>query len=170
MKQDLQQLAHSFVSRNPRINEAGRITSIDEFNQIPNEISEKIPNWYKDLLLKFPIANAQIGLPHDYGQDELKLLKQEDQPSLVLTFLNPKQIAHYVANTFPAYQLIEDGFLCVAIDEMTTQEGVFIDVTSNDPKLLLIFHDMGETNTELLKCSEVVLDKFSDMFILGRIE
>jgi hypothetical protein len=170
MSHDLQQLAESFISRNPRINETGQITSIDEFKQIPSHVRERIPDWYKKLLLNFPIAKAEIGLPNDYGQEELKLLKQEDQPSFVITFLSLEQIVFEVANTFPACQLIDDGFLCVAIDEMTTQEGVYIDITVDDPKLLLIFHDMGESNSELLSNGDVLAPKFSDLFILGRIE
>jgi hypothetical protein len=170
MKRNLQQLAEAFIARNPDIKETGQITTLGDFNNLPSKVRDKIPSWFKELLLNFPIANAEIGIPNDYGQEELKMLKQEDQPSLVLTFLNVQQIASEALNTFPAYQLIEDGFLCVARDEMTTQEGVFIDVTMDDPKLHLVFHDMGESNTDLIRSSEVLLPNFSDVFILGRIE
>ncbi len=71
---------------------------------------------------------------------------------------------------FPGFELILDGYVCIAQDIESTGEGVYIHQTENDPKVLLVFHDYGETTAELIDNAETLLPRFSDLFRLGKVE
>lgn len=170
MNQDLFSLIQDFIKRYPQIFEIGELTSTTDFDNLNPDLIKKLPIWYSELLRTFPIAGAEIGIPNDFGQSNLKGLPLKELPILTITMNDLATLEQETIECFPGCELIKVGYLCVAKDEQTTHEGIYIDLKIEDSPLFLVYHDLGETNLELIKNAEKLLDKFSDLFKLGKIE
>lgn len=152
----------------------GRLTNAQEFNSISKYVENRIPIWYKDLLLSYPIAGLEIGVPSDFGQPFLQDIKKEDLPLMRIRFYDLREVEKEATNFYPGIDLIKKGvfdrkyFIPIALDEESTLESLFISNKKN-PKVRLIIHDLGESKKELIKRSEVISDNFHDLFKYGSI-
>jgi hypothetical protein len=161
-------LIEKYFTDNAMSFRSGRLTDKIEFEKINRKILKKIPEWYKEILMKYPLVNLEIGVPNDFGDEELKGKPFKELPLMGLTFISAKEIENYALNHFPDYELIALDYIRIAEDKFGTQQGVYINSRENDPSVRLIFHDFGETGKEVLKESELLLEKFTDIFRYGR--
>ncbi|MCU0430928.1 MAG: hypothetical protein MUF42_13270 [Cytophagaceae bacterium] len=162
---DLRKLIKDYFYSNPT---TGRLTTLEEFENLDKKILKTIPDWYKIILMEFPLVDLEIGIPNDFGDEELKGLPFNELPLLGLTFISVKAIEDNTLNYFPDVKLINFNYLRIAEDKYGTQEGIYINYKSSDPEVRLIFHDFGNTGKEVLKKSELLLDRFSDIFKFGK--
>lgn len=168
MNSDLNNLIDNFVKNNPLCYLEGTLTTIDSINNTKRKIRKLIPDWYKQLLIKYPIANSRVGVPNDFGQEELKNIPFEQMPLMTLKFHDIETIEIEMVNYFPGNELIKARYICIGQDYSSTQEGIYINVTEKDPEVVLIIHDLGRNRKELLENKIIILDHFSEIFKYGK--
>jgi hypothetical protein len=160
---------NEFINRFPKINQFGKITTIQEFENLSPKIKSLLPEWLLNLMQKYPLAGAEIGIPYNFGQEEFIGKPSSELPILNITINDLKTIEEYTLNLFPGYILASHNYICIAIDNDATQEGIFINIKETNPKLFLVFHDFGNTPKGLITNAEILLDRFSDLFKVGVI-
>lgn len=159
----------NFFERFPSAKNFGKLTTSEEIKALPKQIKSAIPTWYKDLLLQFPIANLPLGIPTDFGQPLLKGRSLEQLPLMEITFYPIDEIVEMSDTFFPNYLLFKKKVIGIAEDHESTGEGIFIDTKDNNPPVIMIFHDMGESLKDLLRNGIRLADTFSDLFRFGRL-
>lgn len=165
---ELKILIENYFVDNSTLLGTGRLTDKVEFEMISKKVLKNIPEWYKEILLLYPLVDLEIGVPNDFGDEELKGKPMEELPLMGMTFISVKEIEENALNYFPDFELIDLNYIRIAEDKYGTQEGIYINCRENDPSVLLIFHDFGETGKEVLNESELLLEKFTDIFRYGK--
>ena len=158
-----------FFERYPSARDFGKLTTPEEIEILPKQIGKAMPNWYKEMLLQFPIAELPLGIPNDFGQPLLKGRSLDQLPLMEITFYSVDEIVEMSESVFPNYLLFKKKIIGIAEDQGSTGEGIFIDSKGNNPPVTLIFHDMGESLKELIKNGIKLADNFSDLFRLGKL-
>jgi len=166
---NLKTLIDKYFSDNPEARDKGRTTLRTEFENINKKVLRNIPDWYKDILMSYPLVDLEIGIPNDFGQEEYIGKPFEELPLMGLTFISVKRTEYVALNIFPDCELLDLGYLRIAEDKFSTQEGVFINTRDEDPSVHLLFHDFGDNGKEVLESSEKLLDKFTDIFHYGKV-
>jgi hypothetical protein len=166
---DINDSVLDFFARFPYASELGRLTDKSEFDRLPKNIFDAIPNWYKDLLTTYPIANLEIAIPNDFGQAFLMSKPFDQLPLFEFRFFPVDKIVTHSTSFFPGFALFSKKFITIAEDHNSTGEGIFIDTRKIDPIPYLVFHDTGNSPDELLQDAEVLIDSFSSLFKYGRL-
>jgi hypothetical protein len=170
MNSELANLIKDFIDRHPSIDRSGKVTARNELAKFDLKWTMLLPTWYIDLLTTYPIAGAEITVPFHFGQLDLKAKPIEGLPRLTITMNDLSTTYRESVSAFPGCELISDKYLCIARDEFTTGEGIYINLAEDDPGMVLVFHDKGKSNEELIRSAEKILDRFSDLFRIGEIE
>lgn len=157
-----------FFNRYPTARTWGNVTSENDIEALPTKVKKAIPGWYIDLLFEFPIANLPLGIPSDFGQPGLVGRSIDKLPLMELTFFPIGKIAADFDSVFPDYFLKKE-FIGIAQDSGSTGEKIFMDTKSANPSVMLVFHDMGESMQELLQNGIKIADRFSDLFVWGKL-
>ena len=121
----INQFVEQFFVDFPEAKEDGRTTDPAEFKQLPGRIRKRIPDWYQNLLINYPIAGVEMGIPNDFGQEGLIGKPIEKLPLMEITMNDISEVGHYGTELFPGFELIKDKYICFAKDEFSTGEGVF---------------------------------------------
>jgi hypothetical protein len=158
-----------FFERYPTATTLGSLTTPADLGGLPTRAKNAIPEWYRELLLQFPIANLPLGIPNDFGQPLLQGRSKEQLPLMEITFNSVDKIQELSGSIFPNYLLRRKKIIGIAEDQGSTGEQIFIDTESEDPSPMLIFHDMGESVRDLIRNGEKITEKFSDLFTLGKL-
>lgn len=164
----LRTLIDKYFMDNPASRQLGQRTDMKEFDKLDKKVLNNLPDWYRRILIDYPLAGLEIGIPNDFGDEELVGKPMEELPLMGLTFLSVERIEYCTLKLFPDYELIDLNHIRIAEDEFGTQEGIYINSKESDPSVRLIFHDFGETGKEVLKESELLLEKFTDIFRYGK--
>lgn len=166
---EINHLVEQLFKNYPEFHGEGRLIKLEEFNTLPRIVRNHVPDWYKELLSTFPLAGLEIGIPNGFGQDELIGKPIEKLPLMEVKINDISEIKEFSTEIFPGYQLIKDRYICFARDDFSTGEGIYFDGKEVNPAINLIFHDIGETNKELLKNAIVLTNCFTDLFRYGKV-
>ncbi|TXH30415.1 MAG: hypothetical protein E6Q96_01725 [Cyclobacteriaceae bacterium] len=164
----LKDLIEKYLIDNPTSKDEGQATHADDFEKINEKVLRSIPTWYRDVLTNYPLVGLEVGIPNDFGDEELIGKPLNELPLMGLTFIPVERIEYCSLNLFPDHELIDLGHIRIAEDRFGTQEGIYINVQEENPSIKLVFHDFGETGKEVLKQAEILLDNFTDIFRYGR--
>lgn len=164
----LRTLIDKFFSDNPASRSLGQRTDKEEFDKLDKKVLKNLPDWYRKILIDYPLAGLEIGIPNDFGDEELIGKPLEELPLMGLTFIPVKRIEYSALNLFPDHELIDLNHIRIAEDKFGTQEGIYINSKEDNPSIKLVFHDLGETGKEVLSEAEILLKTFTDIFKYGR--
>ena len=142
-----------FIERNPEIKEQGAIVTSEELLQLDKTFLSSLPKWYLDMVCWYPLVNAPIGIPHDFGQAELKGNCDRDLPLMTVCFLHPSIIQEEIKNDPTIAKLFKRGFLPFAHSEMELFSGhpICVKLKSPHQSLMVFYHDFGSNFWTLKK-------------------
>lgn len=167
---ELLQSIQSFFDRFPEALQQGTQTTSQELEDLPKLIKRSLPEFWKSALIQYPLTHLEIGVPNDFGQEELKGLKRTELPLMSIQVLSPLEIAENTIDSFPGHVLVKknilsrNSYLCVAAETDGDMEGIFISTNEENPSPLLVFHDFGLTKKELIKHSDAISTSLSALF------
>lgn len=148
----------------------GSKTTSQELKNLPKLIKRCLPEFWKNALIQYPLAHLEIGVPNDFGQEELKGLKRTELPLMSIQFLSPLEISENTIDSFPGHVLVkknilsQNSYIILATDMESTMEGIFISTKEENPSPLLVFHDFGLNKKELIKHSDAISTNLSVLF------
>ena len=117
------------------------------------------------MLTQFPLAELEIWLPNDHGQEALIGKPYSELPTMSMTFLNTEELSFNYQELFPVFKLIKKkNYFCIGEDRQNTGEGIFLNSKHNNPEVLMVFHDFGPKSKDLISNAERLFQSFSDMF------
>ncbi|WP_299609558.1 hypothetical protein [uncultured Aquimarina sp.] len=152
----------------PELIKTGSKTKQSIFQKIKRKIQNKIPNWYNQILTEYPMKGLKIGIPFNYGWESLKDKKQNELPFMI-TSLNSLNDIEFMANKeFPGCELIKAGYICIAPNENNDGDGFYINTKEKNPSVIYIYHDCGESTSELIKNGQIISKSFSDFLAIIR--
>ncbi|MBK9355112.1 MAG: hypothetical protein IPN09_14440 [Bacteroidetes bacterium] len=128
MNEIIKKAVEKFIQNNSDETKLGKFTELSEIEKYDKYIGGIVPNWYKEFLVLFPIAELEIEIPHDYGQEDFIGKPMEELPKLTIRFNSYREIYEEAFNYFPGCELKKIYYLCIAKNIVCTQEGIYINV------------------------------------------
>lgn len=169
MEPDLHQAISQFLIRYPYAVEKGKRTEKATLSDLPRRIRNRIPGWYQTLLMEFPLAGLNGGIPDDFGQDQYIGKPVHQLPMMDIMFYSVPEMVSEMEDAFPGNVLQRKKWIPFALDNESTYGPIFMDGSRNNPPVRLFLHDSGESFKELLEASELLCNSFSDIFTLGKL-
>jgi hypothetical protein len=160
-------LIEKYLIDNPTSRAEGRLTNKEEFLKLDPGVLKNIPGWYQDILVNFPLVGLEVGIPNDFGDEELIGRPREELPLMGLTFISVERMAYCTLNLYPDVELVKLNHIRIAEDRFGTQQGIYIDFTEDDPSPKLVFH-IFDTGRDALDEAEILLPTFTDIFKYGK--
>ncbi|WP_299247520.1 hypothetical protein [uncultured Aquimarina sp.] len=145
----------------PELN-TGKRASMSEYKNLKWNTRRKIPKWFRQLMIDFPLTDLNIGIPFNYGWESLKNKKINELPLLNTKFNSFDDMAFEATETFPGLELIKKGFICIAPDENSSGDGFYIKVKEKNPKVVYVYHDCGSNSKELISNSQLIAASFTE--------
>lgn len=156
------QLIETAFESYPALTQKGTVVSQEEIDKVAKNLVSKIPEWYLELLIRYPLSNMEFGIPFDYGWTVLDDVTHEAYPLMNTYFMSLEEMVWNMSEAFPACELIKEGYICIAPTDTIDGDGFYIDGRLSDPKVIYIYHDLGETTDELIKYSTTISETFSE--------
>jgi len=151
----------------PELNTGVR-ASISEYKKLKWSIRRKISTWYLTLLTDYPLSGLDIGIPFNYGWESLKNKESNKLPLLNTKFNSLDDIVFDASESFPGFELIKKGFICIAPDENSSGDGFYIKAKEKNPKVIYIYHDCGTNSKELISYSQLISNSFTEFLSIIR--
>jgi hypothetical protein len=141
----------------------GKVQSQNEIDFLINQLPKIIiPNWFLELLKKYPLAGVKFSLRAD--EDESGL-------GVDLKWYDAKEIVDEAMNYYPGLAVIKFGYLPVGSCLVGSGDPYFIKFENNDPSIVRIPHDyLNEDDTYPVDKIEIVCNKLSIFFTNAVIE
>lgn len=169
MDQNLRQNITQYLAKNPSMASKGRRTEKSAFDALPKPIRKRIPLWYQELMVEFPLAGLPIGIPDDFGQEQWIGRPIHQLPLMNTAFLSLDEMVEEMEEAFPGVVLKRKGWIPFSRDVESTFQPIFLDASATNPPVRLFFHDMGENYKELLANSSLMVLQFCAIFEWGKI-
>lgn len=161
----------SFFIRYPEALKMGELLNRDGINHLSGNVKMILPPWYVDMMTTYPLYGIEIGIPHNFGQPKLKGNPPDRLPLLSIAFKSFEEIEHESNHVFPGFELIRDNYLALAEERNGEREGIYFKVDAPNPPPILIFHDDGTSNQELIRngtsLSNGILEFFNEAKVLN---
>ncbi|WP_299438283.1 hypothetical protein [uncultured Aquimarina sp.] len=145
----------------PELN-TGVKASMSEYKNIKWSVRRKISKWYLMLLTEYPLCGLDIGIPFNYGWESLKNKEIAELPLLNTKLNSFDDIEFDATESFPGFELIKKGFICIAPDENSSGDGFYIKAKEKNPKVIYIYHDCGANSKELIGYSQLIANSFTE--------
>ncbi|WP_405371267.1 hypothetical protein [Nonlabens sp. Asnod2-A12] len=168
MEREIRENIEQFFKNYPEMTGIGVKSEQNIFQNLKRKIENKIPNWYKELLIEYPIADLKIGIPFNYGWESLKNKSQSELPFMNTVFNSFENIEFIATEEFPGFELIKENHICIAEDTNKDGDGYYINTKEQNPRVIYIYHDCGKNASELIKNGQIISESFSDFVKLIR--
>ncbi len=146
----------------------GNKTSLKKFDNLDKTLKCVLPEWYIEFLTKYPVANIEIGVPFNYGWDSLKGKSREELPLMEIFINDIETIEECAVELFPGFELIKGNYLCIALPNPDEGDGFYINVKEENPKVIYVYHDCGESIEELIENGQLIANSFLDFLNIVR--
>jgi len=153
----------SLFQKYPELN-TGKVSDSYEFKKLNWLFRLKIPKWFVQLMTHNPLADMKIGIPFNYGWENLKGKTTNELPLLNTYFNSFEDIYLSAADEFPACVLFRKKYICIAFDENNSGDGFYINLKEKNPEVIYIYHDCGINADELIHHSQKIADSLTEFF------
>jgi hypothetical protein len=162
LEREIRENIEKLFGNYPELKNSGIKSDQNIFRRLKRIIKNQIPNWYIELLTEFPIAELKIGIPFNYGWESLTDKKQNELPFMPTEFNDFENIEFIATEEFPGFELIKQNYICIAEDTNKDGNGFYINTKEKNPSVIYIYHDCGNTASELIKNGQIISKSFSE--------
>lgn len=135
MNNELIAAIERFLSRAEVAGCAGAKAGKNEIESVNEKIGGVIPNWYIDLLTRYPLCGIEFQWQEYPEEDDF------DGRSSVM-WSRPSDVFDESYDAYPGYEIIDKGFFNVACDFDGMGDPYFIDSGAGDnPPLYRVYHE-----------------------------
>lgn len=142
-----------------KIPKRGRIATLEEITALNQDCEGIIPNWYTELLLKYPICGLELGWQQDEAEDD-------DDGISWMQWSNLEMMRSETIECYPGFAIYKHGYLNVATCSHGSGDPYFINTNEGEnPRLLRVYHDVSENYEVIIKEGiDVVAESLSEFF------
>ena len=143
-----------FFNKDQPIKFEGEKEEKESFDLLGAELKSILPNWYYELLTKFPIN----GLTIDFHMDA------DDERSI--EFVGFEGIQDEFYDLYPGCAIGNLGYLCIGEDPTGGGDPYFININEGDnPPVYQIYHDVSDVGEEIIQEGrEKIVNQLSELF------
>jgi hypothetical protein len=138
----------------------GRVESREELDAFNSECSGIIPEWYLDILERFPICGMELEWPNSTDADE----------TVGIEWMDIRNMRSEMLECFPGLAIRERGYICVAGCTMGSGDQYYICNSDGDnPTVYQIDHDVSDVSEEVIADGrEIIFPTLSELFDSAR--
>ena len=130
----------------------------EDFDELSAELLEKLPFWQKEMLVKYPLANQVLSIPH--------INPEFEGVYHMIELIGPEEIEGETLECYPGCAIFEFGYICIGQDGEGMGNSYFISIKEGDnPPVYQIEHDISENGEELLAGEQsMIVKSLSELF------
>ena len=164
MNEILKKAVIELVERAKKAGRSGQLTDAKTMNKLVNDMGEKIPAWYVELVVNFPLCGLEIAWQSDEpteGYDGIAWMEWSD----------PNGIRSESLDCFPGRAIPEKGWINVASDLMGGGDPYFLPTDKGDnPPVYQVYHDVSDkADVILANGCRLVAASLSDLFQQAKV-
>ncbi|KRE61929.1 SMI1/KNR4 family protein [Paenibacillus sp. Soil750] len=132
----------------------GRTAKESDILELERKLKLKLPDWYHELYVNVPIIGAEFGFQEfqaEYDFDGVSYIIWEDLESIF------QECMEYAPGMF----VNEKEYIFVASCSHGSGDPIFINLSSNDPQVVRIYHD----DTDIVKVEDSLSKLFKNAII-----
>jgi hypothetical protein len=142
----LSKAVENLIRRAEAAGHSGERTTLEAMKALNKDMVERIPAWYVELLVNFPLAGLEIGWQADEPDDE-------DDGTAWVEWCDAAGMRSESLECYPGLAILEKGWINVASDAMSGGDPYFIPTDKgDDPPIFQVYHDVSDK-------AEVILAK-----------
>jgi len=148
-----------FVSRFNSTNLNGQLISQTDAQALNLKLGQILPNWFVEMLTKYPVAGAQIEYPF-YEPDG------DYDGCLSIGIAKPQDILNETLECYPGLAIKDLGYFCIGLDLTGSGDQFFTtNKKGDDPPVYMAYHDVSDIGQEIEEHGmEKIANSFSDFF------
>lgn len=156
MNTELESNLKKFFDGEKKIEISGSQSKIDEFQNLPEELRKIIPDWYKDVLINYPLNGLLIEYNDNLG----------DQIDINCVGFEGIQFEFF--DVYPGCAIGNLGFICIGECPIGSGNPYFISIDEGkNPPVYQIYHDVSDIGEKIVeKGKSKIVEKLSDLFKL----
>ncbi len=150
---------NSFIAFLERVSKVGRKATLEEINSINRDCNNIIPNWYAELLMKYPICGLELGWQQFEPEEDFDGINW-------MQWSKPEMMKSEMIEAYPGIAIYKHGYLNVATCSHGSGDPYFININEGEnPRVLQVFHDVSEKFEIIVKEGiDIVAESLSEFF------
>lgn len=164
MERQLKESVQDFVRRASGTRSQGNTVDIETLNQLNIRLQNILPDWFIDLLSKYPIAGGEI---------DFLLYEHEDTNDgcITIEIARPGDIFIETEECYPGVAIKPLGYFCFGTDPTGGGNPFFIQNNRGDnPPVFQVYHDISDEGEVIEKTGMTKLaESLSDFFDKARV-
>ena len=142
----------------------GQIISQEELETLNSKLDGMLPNWFMEIVMKFPIAGCEIDYPFYEPESDY-------DGCLSCKIATAEVVFTETTLYYPGFAIKDLGYFCIGTDSSGGGDPFF---TSNklgdNPPIYQVYHDVSDIGKEIEKYGMIkIADSFSDFFAKARL-
>lgn len=164
MNEILKKAVVELVQRAKEAGKSGKPADANTMSQLVNDTGEKIPAWYVELLVGFPICGLEIAWQSDEPKDGYDGIAW-------MEWADPDAIRSESLELFPGLAILAKGWINVAGDSMGGGDPYFMPTDKGDnPPVYQVYHDVSDkADVILAEGCRLVATSLSDLFQQAKV-
>ena len=160
MDPPLSNAAAKLVARAEAAGQHGTLADAKVLKRLTHDTGERIPEWYVELLLRYPLCGLEIGWQADEPEGEYDGIAW-------MTWSDPNGIRSESLECYPGLAILERGWINVASDATGGGDPYFIPTQQgDDPPVFQVYHDVSDdADVILAKACRLVSPSLSQLFL-----
>jgi hypothetical protein len=162
MNQALSDAAANLVARAETEGQRGRLADAESLERLSRDAGERIPEWYVDLLLKYPFCGLELGWQFEEAEvDDIAWMMWSDANGIRSESLK----------CYPGMAILEKGWINVASDPMGGGDPYFIPTDKgDDPPVFQVYHDVSDDAEVIIaRATRLVSPSLSQLFLKAKL-
>jgi hypothetical protein len=138
MNETLMEAVVEVVERAKAAGKSGKCAEASTMNQLVNDTGGRIPRWYVELLVGYPLGGLEFGWQAEEPNDDYDGIDW-------LAWSDPDNIRSESLECYPGLAILEKGWINVASDSMGGGDPYFIPTDQgDDPPVYQVYHDASD--------------------------
>jgi hypothetical protein len=135
---------------------AGRAETRDDLDAFNAECGGIIPDWYCDILHRFPICGVELEWPDPSDPDEFAGIE----------WMDIRNMRSEMLECYPGIAIRDRGYICVAGCTLGSGDQYYIcNADGDNPPLYQIYHDVSDAADEIIANGrEIIFSRLSELF------
>ena len=165
MNYELTKAVAKLMERAKAAGQCGKPATAKAMTQLVKDMGDRIPSWYVELLVGYPLCGLEIGWQADEPGDDYDGIAW-------IQWSDPDNIRSESLECYPGLAILEKGWINVASDAMGGGDPCFIPTDQGDnPPVFQVYHDVSDKAEVILaKGCRQVAPSLSDLFLQAKLQ
>ena len=149
----------SLITLLERVSKVGRKATFEEIKYINQKCNNIIPDWYAELLIRYPICGLELGWQQFEPEEDFDEVNW-------MVWSNPEMMQSEMIEAYPGIAIYKYGYMNIASCSHGSGDPYFMNINeSKNPPVLQVFHDVSDNYEVIVKQGiDIIAGRLSDFF------